>query len=172
MIMGIPDVRMMNKILYNMREYLHHTFLNENVYYLNKKGREQIGAQKEFRKTSRILHHVMRNDIYIFYHYPKDWAIERPTTWEENGKQYKIISDARFTYHGMMYFVEVDAQQQMIKNQKKIKKYASLFRVIKEEQIGEPILLWYTVSPVRKEKLEQWCKEYGVPCEILCKQDF
>ncbi len=171
MIMGIPDVRMMNKILYNMRQYLNHTFLNENVYYLNKKGRQQIGAQQEFKKTSRILHHIMRNDIYIFYHYPKDWKIEYPVTWSENGKKYRLIADAFFTYHDMLHFVEVDAQQQMIKNRSKIEKYASLFQAIQKQGIGEPVLVWYTISSVRKEKLEVWCKEYDIPYEVLCKHD-
>lgn len=72
MILGIPDVRMMNKILYRMSRYLHHVYLDEYVYYLNKKGRELVGAEREFKKNSRIEHHLMRNDIYIFYHYPKD----------------------------------------------------------------------------------------------------
>jgi Replication-relaxation len=172
MILGIPDVRMMNKILYRMSRYLHHVYLDEYVYYLNKKGRELVGAEREFKKNSRIEHHLMRNDIYIFYHYPKDWVIERPVTWKEDGKEHKLIPDARFTYHDTMYFVEVDSQQQMIKNHRKIKQYASLFRVMQRQNVGEPILLWYTVSHDRKEKLEQWCKEYGVSCEVLCKQDF
>jgi hypothetical protein len=174
-ILGIPSIRFANKILYNMRVYLNHTrldeYVDEYVYYLNKKGRERIGSQNEFKKNSRIMHYLMRNDIYIYYHYPKDWSIERPATWKDNGKEHKLISDARFTYHGMIYFVEIDVQQQMMKNKKKIEQYASLFRVIQREKIGEPILLWYTVSSVRKEKLEQWCKEYGVPCEVLCKHD-
>ncbi|MBA2872417.1 hypothetical protein HNQ85_002726 [Anoxybacillus calidus] len=68
--------------------------------------------------------------------------------------------------------MEVDSQQQMTKNQRKIKQYSSLFRVMQRQNVVDPILLWYTVSPVRKEKLEQWCKEYGVSCEVLCKHDF
>ncbi|WP_233414656.1 replication-relaxation family protein [Thermaerobacillus caldiproteolyticus] len=158
-----------NRILQQMSQYLHHVRLNENVYYLNKKGRELIGSKKEFRKNGQLEHTLMRNDIYIFYHYPKDWKAERKTEWRENGKEYKIISDARFTYHDQMYFLEVDLQQQMMKNKQKIELYASLFRVIQQQQIGEPILLWYTVSQTRKEKLEKWCKEYRVQCEAICK---
>jgi hypothetical protein len=168
MLLDIPDVRMMNRILRNMSKYLNYTKLNEHVYYLNKNGRETIGAEWEYKKNSRIEHDVMRNDIYIFYHRPSDWKIECPTDWKENGKEYQLISDARFAYHDMIYFVEVDVQQKMTVNKQKIKKYTSLFRVMNQKGM-DPILLWYTVSEVRKERLEKWCKEYGVPCEVLCK---
>ncbi len=158
-----------NRILQQMSEYLHHVRLNENVYYLNKQGRELVGTTKEFRKNGQIEHALMRNDIYIFYHYPKTWKSECKTEWKENGKEYRIISDARFTYHDQLYFLEVDLQQQMAKNKQKIELYASLFRVIQRQQIGEPILLWYTVSQTRKEKLGKWCKEYEISYEVLCK---
>lgn len=172
MILDIPNVRMMNRILYNMRSYLHSTFLHENVYYLNKKGRELIGSQYEFKKNSRLEHHIMRNDIYIFYHYPRDWQIECPVTWIDDGKDYRLISDARFTYEGKLYFVEIDVQQKMIANRQKIKKYASLFRVILQEKIGKPVLLWYTVSEMRKRQLEIWCNEQRIVYEVLCKQRY
>ncbi|WP_240371668.1 replication-relaxation family protein [Anoxybacteroides rupiense] len=158
-----------NRILQQMSEYLHHVRLSENIYYLNKKGRELVGAKKEFRKNGQLEHTLMRNDIYIFYHYQKTWKSECKTEWKENGKEHRIISDARFTYHDQLYFLEVDLQQQMAKNKQKIEQYASLFRVIQRQQIGEPILLWYTVSQTRKEKLEKWCKEHGVQCEVIQK---
>jgi hypothetical protein len=169
MILGISDVRMMNRILYRMRKYLNHVYLDEYAYYLNKKGREAVGSDREFRKNSQIEHHLMRNDVYIFYHYPKDWRIEYPIIWKENGKEYRLIADAFFTYHDMMHFVEIDNQQKMVKNRSKIKKYASLFRVMQKQGMKEAILLWYTVSPERKAKLEEWCKEYNIPHEVLCK---
>jgi hypothetical protein len=95
MILGISDVRMMNRILYRMRKYLNHVYLDEYAYYLNKKGREAVGPDKEFRKNSQIEHYLMRNDVYIFYHYPKDWQVECPVTWKEKGKEYRIIADAQ-----------------------------------------------------------------------------
>jgi hypothetical protein len=161
-----------NRVIQSIREYLNYKALKEHVYYLNKKGAEMIGGQVTVTGNSPLQHIVMRNDIYIFYHYPKDWKPEAKTRWKEGGKEYSIVSDARFTYHGQMYFLEVDITQKMAENKRKVEKYAYLFRFIQRQQIGDPILLWYTVSEVKKKQLEKWCKEYGVQCEVLCKQDF
>jgi hypothetical protein len=161
-----------NRVIQSIREYLNYKALKEHVYYLNKRGAEMIGGQVTVTGNSPLQHIVMRNDIYIFYHYPRDWKAEAKTRWKEGGKEYSVVSDARFTYHGQMYFLEVDIQQKMAENKRKVEKYAHLFRFIQRQQIGEPILLWYTVSEVKKKQLEKWCKEYGVQCEVLCKQDF
>jgi Replication-relaxation len=158
-----------NRVLQSIRDYVNRKALKEYVYYLNKKGAEMIGGQVTVTGNSPLQHIVMRNDIYIFYHYPHDWKVEAKTRWIEGGKEYSIVSDARFTYHGQMYFLEVDIQQKMAENKRKVEKYAYLFRFIERQQIGEPILLWYTVSEVKKRQLEAWCKEYGVACEGLCK---
>ncbi|WP_245005359.1 replication-relaxation family protein [Saccharococcus caldoxylosilyticus] len=161
-----------NRVLQSIREYLNYKALREHVYYLNKKGAEMIGGEVTVTGNSPLEHIVMRNDIYIFYHYPHDWKAEAKTRWKEDGKEYSIVSDARFTYHGQMYFLEVDILQKMAENKRKVEKYAYLFRFIQRQQIGEPILLWYTVSQTKKEQLEAWCQEYGVPCEVMYKQDF
>jgi hypothetical protein len=160
-----------NRVIQSIREYLNYKALKEHVYYLNKRGAEMIGGQVTVTGNSPLQHIVMRNDIYIFYHYPHDWKAEAKTRWKEGGKEYSIVSDARFTYHGQMYFLEVDIQQKMVENKRKVEKYAYLFRFIQRQRIGEPILLWYTVSEVKKRQLEAWCKEYGVPCEVMCKLD-
>jgi Replication-relaxation len=161
-----------NRVLQSIRDYVNHKALKEYVYYLNKKGAEMIGGQVTVTGNSPLQHIVMRNDIYIFYHYPSDWKAEAKTRWKEGGKEYSIVSDARFTYHGQMYFLEVDITQKMVENKRKVEKYAYLFRFIQRQQIGEPVLLWYTVSEVKKKQLEKWCKEYGVACEVLCRRDF
>lgn len=160
-----------NRVLHGIREYVSTKRLGEDVYYLNKKGAEMVGGEATIRRNSPLEHIVMRNDIYIFYHYPRDWKPEAKTRWKEVGKEYSIVSDARFTYHGQMYFLEVDNTQKMIENKRKIERYAFLFRFIQRQQIGEPVLLFYTLSDVRKKQLEAWCKEYGIPCEVLRKQD-
>jgi Replication-relaxation len=161
-----------NRVLQSIREYTNTKRIGEDVYYLNKKGAELVDGEATIRSNSPLEHILMRNDIYIFYHYPRDWKVEAKTKWREGGKEYSIVSDARFTYHGQMYFLEVDIQQKMVENKRKVEKYAYLFRFIQRQQIGEPILLWYTVSEVKKKQLEKWCKEYGVPYEVLCKQNF
>ncbi len=161
-----------NRVLQSIREYTNTKRIGEDVYYLNKKGAELVGGEATIRKNSPLEHIVLRNDIYIFYHYPRDWKVEAKTRWIECGKEYSVVSDARFTYHGQMYFLEVDIQQKMAENKRKVEKYAYLFRFIQRQQIGEPILLWYTVSDTKKKQLVAWCKEYGVPYEVLCKQGF
>jgi hypothetical protein len=158
-----------NRVLQSIREYTNTKRIGEDVYYLNKKGAELVGGEATIRKNSPLEHIVMCNDIYLFYHYPHDWKVEARTKWREGGKEYNIVSDARFTYHNQMYFLEVDIQQKMVENKRKVEKYAYLFRFIQRQQIGEPILLWYTVSEVKKKQLEKWCKEYGVAREVLCK---
>jgi hypothetical protein len=157
-----------NRVLHSIREYTNTKRIGEDVFFLNKRGAELIGGEATIRANSNIEHIVMRNDIYIFYHYPRDWKSEAKTRWTEGGKEYSIVSDARFTYHDQKYFLEVDIAQKMTENKRKIEKYAYLFRFLQRRGM-EPILLWYTVSSVRKEKLEKWCKEYGVQCEVICK---
>lgn len=160
-----------NRVLQSIREYTNTKRIYEDVYYLNKKGAELVGGETTIRSNSPLEHILMRNDIYIFYHYPKDWKAEAKTRWKEVGKEYSVVSDARFTYHGQMYFLEVDIQQKMAENKRKIEKYAYLFRFMQRRQ-DEPILLWYTISNMKKKQLEKWCKEYGLQSEVLCKQDF
>ncbi len=169
---SLGSKRNANRVLQSIREYTNTKRIGEDVYYLNKKGAELVGGEATVRGNSPLEHIVMRNDIYIFYHYPHDWKAEAKTRWKEGGKEYSVVSDARFTYHEQMYFLEVDIQQKMVENKRKVEKYAYLFRFIQRQQIGEPILLWYTVSDTKKKQLVAWCKEYGVPYEVLCKQGF
>lgn len=158
-----------NRVIQSIREYLNYKALKEHVYYLNKRGAEMIGGQVTVTGNSPLQHIVMRNDIYIFYHYPSDWKAEAKTRWKEGGKEYSIVSDARFTYHDQMYFLEVDITQKMTENKRKIERYAYLFRFTQRQQLGEPVLLFYTVSAVKKRQIEAVAKEYGVPCECLLK---
>jgi len=168
---SLSSKRNANRVLQGIREYTNTKRLGEDVFYLNKRGAELVGGEAIIRSNSPLEHIVMRNDIYIFYHYPSDWKAEAKTRWTEGGKEYSIVSDARFTYHDQKYFLEVDIQQKMAENKRKIEKYAYLFRFMQRRGV-EPILIWYTVSNVKKKQLEKWCKEYGLPCEVLCKQDF
>ncbi|ADU95270.1 replication-relaxation family protein [Geobacillus sp. Y412MC52] len=158
-----------NRILQGLREYTHTKRIGEDVYYLNKAGAEMVGGEVTVRRNSPLEHIVMRNDIYIFYHYPHDWKAEAKTRWKEGGKEYSVVSDARFTYQGKMCFLEVDITQKMVENKRKIERYAYLFRFIQRQQLGEPVLLFYTVSQMKKRQIEAITKEYGVHCECLLK---
>ncbi|MGE7216564.1 replication-relaxation family protein [Priestia koreensis] len=169
--MGLKT-RNMNLILNQMSKYLNHIRLKENVYYLNKKGREMIGATKEFRANNQIAHRMMCNDIYIYYHYPTTWRSEAASIWKEQGKEYKLVSDARFIYHDIVYFVEADHKLPMYKNQRKIELYASLFRTLKRTGEGRDLtLLFFTTTSIRKDKLEKLCAKENVPCEVLTVED-
>ncbi|MDZ7370218.1 MAG: replication-relaxation family protein [candidate division KSB1 bacterium] len=158
-----------NRVLHGIRDYTHTKRIGEDVYYLNKCGADLVGGEATIRRNSPLEHIVMRNDIYIFYHYPNDWKAEAKTRWKEGGKEYSVVSDARFTYQGKMYFLEVDITQKMVENKRKIERYAYLFRFIQRQQLGEPVLLFYTVSPTKKRQIEAIAKEYGVTCECLLK---
>ena len=158
-----------NRVLQGIREYVHTKRIVEDVYYLNKKGADMVAGEATIRRNSPLEHIVMRNDIYIFYHYPRDWKAEAKTRWAEDGKEYHVVSDARFKYHDLLYFLEVDNTQKMIENRRKIEKYMRLFRTIEKKRLGDPILLFYTLSDTRKKQLESWCREDGVRCEVLVK---
>jgi hypothetical protein len=64
----------------------------------------------------------------------------------------------------MICFVEVDLKQKMLENKKKIKLYRSLFQALGEKRT---LLIFYTATQVRKERILSWCKEYKVNAEIL-----
>lgn len=169
-IFELGSKRNANRVLHGIREYVSTKRIGEDVYYLNKNGAELVGGEATIRRNSPLEHIVMRNDIYIFYHYPRDWKVEVKTRWTEEGKEYSVVSDARFKYHDLLYFLEVDNTQKMIENRRKIEKYMKLFRIIEKKRLGEPILLWYTLSDMRKKQLESWCREDGVRCEVLVKR--
>ena len=165
----LKSVRNANRVLYNMSPFLNHKRLHENVYYLSQKGRQHIGSEKTKPSLTQLEHKVRRNDIYLYYGCPKDWKVERPNEWRIQGEQYKLICDARFSLHGVICFVEVDLKQKMLENKKKIRLYRSLFQALGEQQA---LLIFYTTTQVRKERILTWCKEYKINAEILTIEDF
>jgi hypothetical protein len=66
------------RVLANMNRYL--SYLRgdngENVYYLNKSGRERIGSNVIRQKTNQTGHFLMRADAYIHYTGSQDWRNE------------------------------------------------------------------------------------------------
>ncbi len=164
------------KVLNQMKEYLTIRKHNgRNVYYLNNLGREIIGAETEIKWSLTVDHHLLRNDMYLYFKCPHDWKAEQKITFKyKNGLSYKessIIPDATFTLHNIFHFLEVDRTQSMSENKKKINQYKLLSPAIEEQFKHKPILVFYTTTESRKGLLEKLCSDVGLENIIISKED-
>ena len=137
--------------------------LEMKIYYLSEKGKRQIGSGKGDLKKTQIIHNLLRNDLYIKLGMPKDWKKETPITL--NGKLL-LIADARFTHNGINHFVEIDNKQSMKKNEEKILKYKKVFPIIFQQFGHHPVLIWCTMSEIRKMKLEKMCQKHQIKHKV------
>lgn len=133
--------------------------LESKIYYLSDKGKKELGSGKGELKKSQIIHALMRNDLYINLGMPGDWKKETPLKLND---ELLLIADARFTRNGVNHFVEIDNKQSMKNNKDKILKYKMLFQAIFNQYGHHPVLIWYTLSPIRKKKLKEICEKTGV----------
>ena len=164
------------KVLGEMKEYFHiQNHEGMNVYCLNKAGRDRIGSFMEMKWTLQAEHHLMRNDIYIYFKEPGDWRTEEETLFRysvgQERKTMKIIPDATFTLNGVYHFLEVDRTQSMIENKKKIENYAKLSPVMEKQYHHKPVILFYTLTELRREKLKEICQLNQVNCQVYIKED-
>ena len=160
------------KILNEMKEYLQiRNHEGRNVYYLSARGRELVGLEEEIKWTQQTDHHLMRNDIWLHYFCPKDWRVEESIKFVDGLQQLWLVPDAIFTAKGKHHFVEIDNTQKMQENKKKIELYAKLNPLIKQQFGHEPVLVFYTITDLRRTKLKEYCKEKNVDCLIYTKQD-
>lgn len=136
---------------------------DKKIYYLSSRGGERIGTSYIRLKRNQIEHNLMRNDLYIKLNMPESWKKEAPIVI--NG-DVVLISDARFKSQGQHHFVEVDNKQSMRANYDKIKKYKEVFKMIYRQHKYHPTLIWYTLSDLRKDKLEQACRKAGIKYQI------
>lgn len=136
---------------------------DKKIYYLSNKGSDRIGKGGINLKKSWIQHTLMRNDLFILLGQPDDWKKEFPV--KRNGEVY-LIPDAMFTRHGIYHFVEIDNTQTMKTNLEKIKKYKELFIGMEKQFKHKPELIWYSLSPIRKEKLRAACEKAGIKFKI------
>lgn len=75
----LGSTRNANRILKDMSKYLNSFRVTENIYYLNKEGLDFLGLDKQpLNKNMQIEHHLMKNDMYIYFGLPDDWETERP----------------------------------------------------------------------------------------------
>lgn len=171
-LLQVSNVRNINRILLNMSKYLNSTRLHENIYYLNKKGRDYIGSEKPPVKVKQLEHKLMRNDMYMYYDFPQTWQTEHPIEWRDRHKKsHKIISDAFFFQDKSYYFVEVDHKQAMTANRSKIELYSQLFPTLEKEYGVDCVLLFYTTTETRKLKLMEHCGKNGITCGVFTKED-
>lgn len=159
-----------------MKEYFHiQNHEGMNVYYLNKTGRDRIGSETELKWTLQAEHHLMRNDIYIYFNQPEDWVIEagliiRYKEGQEQ-KQMRVVPDARFTKNDIHHFLEVDRTQNMIENKKKIENYGKLSPIMLKQYGHQPVIIFYTLTELRRNKLKEICQLQNVKCEVYIKED-
>ena len=159
-----------------LRPFIHETFYQkEKVIYLNKKGRELIASEKEVQVNQQTLHSLLRNEVYIHFNCPADWQNEYTLETAGNAlnsfgisfqigtltNTKKLIADAVFKRNGYMHIIEVDNEQKMNDNKKKIDSYKGVLPAYKSET---PILYFFTKTENRKIKLEEWLK--GIRHEV------
>ena len=151
---NLKSDRNANRVLQSMDEYLS-SFRNglEKVYYLNKKGRERVGATVVRKRTANVNHFLLRNQLYIFLGYPRTWKNEQRIKLGDTS----IVCDAIFQMENIRCFVEVDCSQSMEKNKRKIEKYRTF------QKKGQKFnLIWVTELKSRKPKLERLCDGLSV----------
>lgn len=158
------------RVLKNMKDFMNVKRLTENVYYLNRKGREFLGSdQKVLNANMQIEHILMRNELLI-YMKPKKWQIEQPVI---DGKGNVLVRpDALFEFDKWM-FVEIDNTQKMTINKRKIEKYAQLKGSnLLHNSLGYfPQLVFLTKSDKRKERLVRLCRDAKIRHVVYTMED-
>jgi hypothetical protein len=76
----------------------------ESIFYLNRAGRERVGAEVVRQKTNQVNHFLMRNDFYIRFR-PEDWKNEMKMSVKD---VVTVIPDAYFRHEMRRHFLEVD----------------------------------------------------------------
>jgi len=128
----------------------------ENIYYLNKTGRERTGAEAVRSKTNQVGHFLMRNDAFIHYAGNEDWKNEVKFSVPN---VVTVIADAYFRHNQRRHFLEVDHLQHMNKNHEKIDRYRKLYDtgVFQQKMKYFPRLVWVTLTENRRKQLAEWC---------------
>lgn len=148
-----------------MEQYLNSFRDGENIYYLNKEGRERVNATRVLKKTTQARHYIMRNSLYIAYDCPSTWKNEIKF---EVPKQVRVIADAYFIKDKRYHIVEVDHTQKMAKNKNKVERYRKLMELGVFEE--PPLFIWITTTELRSKQLTELCE--GLDIQIFTVKDF
>ncbi|MFD2702765.1 replication-relaxation family protein [Paenibacillus shunpengii] len=157
------------RILNDMSEFLSSFRDGESVYYLNARGRKEIGSEKpQLRRTQHVGHTIMRNDVIIALQ-PEIWRPEYTIKWDNNA----IQADALLRTKSAYTFLEVDRTQSMAQNQRKL----DMYRALKDTGRWQakngpfPLLLFITVSVYRAERLREILSKSGMDAQVLTIED-
>lgn len=163
----LGSARNASRIMQNLSDYVSCFRDGENIYYLNKEGRERVNAKKAVKKSTTARHYIMRNSIYIAYGCPENWKNEMKLGFKEV-KNSTLVCDALFVDNGRHHIVEVDHTQKMIKNKSKIEKYRKLieFDYFKKP----PFFIWITTTELRRKQLIELCE--GLEIQVFTVNDF
>lgn len=156
------------RILRDMCPYLHSFHDGQNIYYLNKTGREYVNCDVIRKRTTTVAHYIMRNDLYIHSDRPADWKNEIRIISGEGNKKITIVADVHFMEGKKHHIVEIDHMQDMNKNKAKIDKYRRLIE--RNAFKGMPRLIWVTTTDYRRERLLELCD--GLDVKVFLNTDF
>ena len=137
----------------------------ENIYYLNKAGRDRVGATIARQKIAQANHYLMRADAFIYYGSPADWRNEIKITVPD---VVRVIPDAIFTKEARKHFVEIDHLQAMSKNAEKIQRYRKLKETgaLQDKYLHFPRLVWVTLTEARRKQLTDLSKGLEVTIHL------
>ncbi|WP_309121513.1 replication-relaxation family protein [Paenibacillus sp.] len=164
---GLAGDRNARRVLANMDHLLGswRCETGETIFYLNKYGRERVGAEKARQKIAQVGHYLMRNDFYIRIGAPESWRNE--VRYKVEGVL-TIVADAVYQVNGRRHFLEVDHLQTMAQNEAKIEKYRLLrsLGVLQERLKYFPRLVWVTLTEGRRKQLAGWCEGLDVTIHL------
>lgn len=164
-ICDLKGERNASKVLLTMErmKYINSIKKEYKVFYVANKGREIIGSNSEPR-TGQMEHTLMRNDLYIKLGMPDSWDTEVPIQLSQD-EQMRV--DAMYMKGGEYHFVEVDYHTSMKRNQEKMERYKRIKSFVFQQFNHHPTVIWYTVSETRKQRLEEWMREYGIKGSVF-----
>ncbi|MGM7719453.1 replication-relaxation family protein [Metabacillus sp. Hm71] len=184
-IMDLGCYRNVTRVIKQITEYLNETYIHSyeikgKVFYLNTSGRKLIGSTNEVKQNQQIVHTLLRNEVFIQYGCPEDWANEVKLEYEvENTNQIigligsnsiqqnkYIIPDAVFRQNNVLQLVEIDHTRHMVDNQKKLSRYAEAIPQLKKKLNHTPILKIYTTTEDRKKKWKDMCEKKALISEV------
>ncbi|WP_169083254.1 replication-relaxation family protein [Paenibacillus sp. PL91] len=156
------------RILGDMSEFLSSFREGETVWYLNARGRKEIGSQTQRRRTLHVNHAIIRNEVYVAYR-PEQWREEHTVKWDDK----TLIADALFRAKagGPFTFLEVDNTQAMAQNERKIGLYRELCATGRWQAKNGPFptIMYVTVSEYRHKRLTALL--HGMDAKVLTIAD-
>ncbi|WP_255301534.1 replication-relaxation family protein [Bacillus sp. AFS040349] len=167
MLHDLGSARNASKVMKNLEQYVSSFRDGENIYYLNKEGRERVNSNKILKKTIQARHYIMRNSIYIGYGNPSTWKNEVKMGFKEI-KNATVVCDALFQKDKVFHIVEVDHTQKMTKNRTKVEKYRKLIEYGLFER--PPKFIWITTTELRRKQLLELCE--GLEVHVFTVKDF